>query len=235
MRWTDGSAAAAAYGEDPYGGAGYTYAYGDAYAGGRQYAHGYEYASGPGYAHGHEYPTGQTTTAWDPLYGDADTGLLPPAFDTPGQPVPESDAPESESARPVFVDASGRRQRRVLRAARLLVIPAGGYVALLVSTMLGGPDISSPFVPHADSAHSARPGATAPDPSSGTGHPARSASPTAAQKNAGTAARKAPGPTGRPTASTAPAAPSRPTAAPATTAAPTHRGRALGTSHKPVK
>ncbi|MFF3143216.1 hypothetical protein ACFVRU_16170, partial [Streptomyces sp. NPDC057927] len=34
---------------------------------------------------------------------------------------------------------AGRRRRRVRRAARLLVIPIGGYVALLLNTMLGGP------------------------------------------------------------------------------------------------
>lgn len=294
MRWTDGSGAA--YGEDPYGGAGYTHAYGHEYASGREYAHGQEYAYGREYAHGHgyaygheygggatgvttdtastpwdglqpaqwthptgqwTYPTGQTETAWDPLYGDwygdAVTGQLPPVFpteqlpvsdtaqmpvfDTPGHPVPEPDTPQSESAGPVFVDSSGRRQRRVLRAARLMMIPAGGYVAVLISAMLGGPSISSPFVPHADSPHSATPSATAPDSSSGTGDPARSASPTATRKDSGATARKAPSPTGQPAASTAPAAPSRPTAAPTTTAAPAHssKGRGLGSSHKHVK
>ncbi|MFD5393867.1 hypothetical protein ACFWJW_06500 [Streptomyces sp. NPDC127097] len=281
MRWTDGSGAA--YGEDPYAGAGYTYAYGR-----HGYAYRPEYAHGQAYAHGHEYgggvtgvatdtasppwdgvqpahrtypagqwthPTGQDTTAWDPLYGDALTGQLPPVFhteqlpmsdtaqlpviDTPGHPVPEPDTPQGESAGPVFVDSSGRRQRRVLRAARLLLIPAGGYVAVLISAMLGGPSISSPFVPHAESPHSATPTATAPDSSSDTGHPTRSASPTTARKNSGTAVRNPPGPTDPPAASTAPAAPSRPTAAPtrAATATPAHssKGRALGSSHKPVK
>ncbi|MEE4424500.1 hypothetical protein [Streptomyces bugieae] len=296
------------YGEDPYGGAGYSYAYGHEPAHGHEPAYGHESAYGHEPAHGHEpayghesayghepahghesaygdaygggvtgatgvttgtappawneaspapwtHRTAQATTAWDdsphgdvltaelPVFGTdqlpvADTAQLP-VFDAPDHPVPAPDAPQSETARPVFVDSSGRRQRRVLRAARLLVIPAGGYVAVLISTMLGGPSISSPFVPHADSAHPARPTATAPDPSPGTGHPARSASPTAT--NSGTAARKTPGPTGRPTASAGPVAPSRPTAAPTTTAAPTRaaapapRGRALGSSHKPVK
>ncbi|KPC59631.1 hypothetical protein ADL29_33875 [Streptomyces chattanoogensis] len=258
------------YGEDPYGGAGYTYAYGHESAYGQEYAYGHEYGGGVAgvttdtaspawngvapaqWAH----PTGQATTAGDCPHGDVLTAQLPvfdteqfpavgtqqhpvsdtaqlPVFDAPGHPVPEPDTPQSESARPVFVDSSGRRQRRVLRAARLLVIPAGGYVAVLISTMLGGPDISSPFVPHADSAHSARPRATAPDPSSGTGRSPRSASPTAAQKNSGTAAQPTPGPTGRPTASADPAAPS----GPPTTAAPAHssKGRGLGSSHKRVK
>ncbi|MFD5734156.1 hypothetical protein ACFWIY_15140 [Streptomyces sioyaensis] len=162
----------------------------------------------------------------------SDTAQLP-VIDAPGHPVPEPDTPQGESAGPVFVDSSGRRQRRVLRAARLLLIPAGGYVAVLISAMLGGPSISSPFVPHAESPHSATPTATAPDSSSDTGHPTRSASPTTA--------RKTPGPTDPPAASTAPAAPSRPTAAPTRTAAPTSapghssKGRALGSSHKHVK
>ncbi|MCF3177368.1 hypothetical protein IPZ61_29130 [Streptomyces sioyaensis] len=248
MRWTDGSGAA--YGEDPYGGAGYTYAYG------HEYAPTGQWTSPTGQA---TYRTGQATTAWDPLdplygdlCGDALTGPLPvfdaarlsmsdtaqiPDFDAPRHPVPEPDTPESESAGPVFVDSSGRRQRRVLRAARLLMIPAGGYVAVLISAMLGGPSISSPFVPHADSPHSATPTATAPDSSSGTGHPARSASPTTAGKSSGATARQTPSPTGRPPASTTPAAPSRHPAAPTRTAAPAHssKGRGLGSSHKHVK
>ncbi|MEU9118404.1 hypothetical protein AB0C96_00830 [Streptomyces sp. NPDC048506] len=281
MRWTDGSGPG--YGEEPYAGAGHTYAHGHVYAHDRAYTYDHQY--GHEYAHGREYrggvttdttsppwdgvppvqwthPTEQTTTAWEFPHGDVlaeqhpvfeteqhpvldtaqlavlDTHQLPVFDGAPGHPVPEPDTSQSESARPVFVDSSGRRQRRVLRAARLLVIPAGGYVAVLISTMLGGPSISSPFVPHADSAHSATPTATAPDSSSSSsdaGHPARSTSPTAA--------REASGPTDRSASSTAPTAPSRPTAAPTTTAAPTptatsapsSRGRGLGSSHKRVK
>jgi hypothetical protein len=48
---------------------------------------------------------------------------------------------------PVFVDTSGRRQRRIRRLGRLLVVPAAVYVTLLVSTLLGGPTIHSPLVP----------------------------------------------------------------------------------------
>ncbi|MGV4987101.1 hypothetical protein ACVB8X_22870 [Streptomyces sp. NRAIS4] len=153
--------------------------------------------------------------------------------------------PTREPARPVFVDSSGRRQRRVRRAARLLVLPAVGYVALLTSALLGGPAISSPFVPQAGPTHPDLPGPTAPDSSPGTGHPAKSAGPaaarhgsgTTARKNSGLAARRATGPTARPTASTAPAVTSRPTAAPTTTTAPapSSKGRALGSSHRPAK
>jgi hypothetical protein len=51
------------------------------------------------------------------------------------------------AARPVFVDPSGRRQRRVRRLGRLLVIPAAGYVALLLSAAFGGPSVESPYLP----------------------------------------------------------------------------------------
>ena len=50
-------------------------------------------------------------------------------------------------ARPVFVDASGRRQRRVRRVGRVLVVPAVAYIGLLVSTLLGGPTVNSPYLP----------------------------------------------------------------------------------------
>lgn len=141
----------------------------------------------------------------------------------------------------------------MLRAARLLVIPAGGYVALLISAVLGGPSISSPFVPQPDSTHPATPRATAPDSSPGTGHSAGSVSPTAARKNFRPAAQKtpAPGPTDRAAASTAPAVTSGPTAAPTRITSPTStaasapasapaststsKGRAIGSTHNPVK
>jgi hypothetical protein len=49
--------------------------------------------------------------------------------------------------RPVFVDASGRRQRNVRMVGRILVVPAVAYIGLLVSTLLGGPTINSPYLP----------------------------------------------------------------------------------------
>ncbi|MFD4976747.1 hypothetical protein [Streptomyces sp. NPDC058424] len=276
-----------AYGEDPYGGVGYGYVYGDEYGNSTttdtttlswdpvhltQWTSPADpvrvtgvdlhatathlYAAGPGPA----------TTAWDSPHGDVLTVappefLTPPPsyFDAPGPAAPAQDEPVSESVRPVFVDSSGRRQRRVLRAARLLVIPAGGYVALLVSTVLGGPSLSAPFVPQTGSAHPATPRVTAPDASPGTGHSAGSMGPTAAQKNSRpTAAQKtsgstdrsagsaaAPAPTAAPTAiasptSTPTAAPtskpaSRPTASKPASRPTTSKGRAIGSSHKPVK
>jgi hypothetical protein len=274
VQWTDESGRA--YGEDPYGSAGYAYDYGYEYSGsaatgtatmpldpvqlaqwthatGNAYAAGTDpYASSPNlyviatdpYATG----PGPATAAWDVPHGDVLT-MPPPELDTPGPPVPGLETPKSESVRPVFVDSSGRRQRRVLRAARLLVVPAGGYVALLISAVLGGPSLNAPFVPQPDSPHSSTPHASAPDASPGTGHSSGSVRPTAAQKNSrSTAAHKTSSSTDRSTASaTSGATPvltaaatgiasqtSAPTATP-TAVAPTSRGRALGSSHKPVK
>ncbi|MEU1031056.1 hypothetical protein ABZ402_20310 [Streptomyces mirabilis] len=252
-----------AYGEDPYGDAGHAYADGYEYGGGvgtdtgtkswdavelAQWTHS-EYSThatwtDPLAAGARPYVAGPdpATTAWDSPHGDVLT-VPPPEFDT-GAPISEPETPANESVRPVFVDSSGRRRRRVLRATRLLMIPAGGYVALLISTMLGGPGIGSPFGPQPDSTHPATPRATAPDASPGTGHSAGTASPTAGQRNSGPAGQKTPGPTA---ASATPAATSGPTAAPTgltsptSTAAPaplstpTRKGRANGSSHHPVK
>ncbi|WP_406170473.1 hypothetical protein [Streptomyces sp. NBC_00996] len=261
MQWTDQSGGA--YGEDPYSGVGYAYAheYGYGYGGSATadtatlswdpgqlaqwtYPQSNAHATGtdpyvtemPLYAAG----PGPATTAWGVPHGDVLT-VPPPPSDTPGHPVPGPDAPVSESVRPVFVDSSGRRQRRVLRAARLLVIPAGGYVALLISTMLGGPSISSPFVPQSAATHPATPRTTAPDSSSGTGHSGESVSPTVAQKNSSPVAQKTPSATEQAAASAAPAATSGSTAAPTritaptSTVTPTSKGRAVGSSHNPVK
>ncbi|MFJ5968748.1 hypothetical protein [Streptomyces sp. NPDC093060] len=216
------------YGEDPYGGVGYAHAYGHEYGGSATA----ETVPMPWYP--------AEPAQWThPGYS---TDVPPPVeFDTSGRPVPEPDTSAGESVRPVFVDSSGRRQRRVLRAARLLVIPAGGYVALLISTMLGGPSISSPFVPQPGATHPAVPRASAPDSPPGTGRSAGSAGPAAARQKSVPTVRKTFSPTGRPAASTAPAATSRPTTITSptstTTPAPAHtsKGRAIGSSHNPVK
>ncbi|WP_438490278.1 hypothetical protein [Streptomyces sp. S186] len=98
-----------------------------------------------------------------------------------------------EAVQPVFVDASGRRRRRVRRAARLLALPAGGYAALLVSTVLSGPALTTASVPPTGPAP--RPSASAPDTSPGPGHatggptgaktaaPSATAPPTAADRS----------------------------------------------------
>jgi hypothetical protein len=246
-----------AYGEDPYGDAGHAYAYGYEYGGSvdtdtgtmswdpvelAQWTHP-QYSTHATRTDPHAAGAGPdpSTTPWDSPHGDILT-VPRPEFDTVA-PLPEPETPVNESVRPVLVESSGRRRRRVPRAARLLLIPAGGYVALLISTMLGGPGIGSPFGPQPDSTHPATPRATAPDASPGTGHSTGSASPTAGQRNPGPAVHKTPGPTDRPAASTTPAATSGPTAAPTGITSPTSRaaptptrkGRAIGSSHHPVK
>ncbi|MFE0509138.1 hypothetical protein [Streptomyces sp. NPDC058964] len=262
MQWTDESGGA--YG-DPYGGIGDTYGPGYEYGGGTAtdpatamswdqsqlaqsaYPTGPAFAAGPGpYATGtHHHAAAPTplTQAPNGPHGDVLT-VLPPEFGTPGPSVPGPEAPERESVRPVFVDSSGRRQRRVLRAARLLVIPAGGYVALLISAVLGGPSLSAPFVPQPDSAHPSTHRTAAPDGSPGTGHAAASASPAPARKNSHpTPTQKTPGSTGQSAAATASAAAPVPTAAPTAIVSPTpiptpdrtSKGRAIGSSHNPVK
>lgn len=66
----------------------------------------------------------------------------------PGSPAafPSEQAAETTAA-PVFVDSSGRRQRRVRRLGLLLAVPAAGYLVLLASTLLGGPTVDAPFLP----------------------------------------------------------------------------------------
>lgn len=68
-------------------------------------------------------------------------------------------APEPPA--PVFVDTSGRRQRRVRRWGYLLVVPAAAYVVLLISTLLGGPTLQSPFLPSAQAPQTPAPEGTA--------------------------------------------------------------------------
>ncbi|WP_438489948.1 hypothetical protein [Streptomyces sp. S186] len=49
--------------------------------------------------------------------------------------------------KPIFVDASGGRRRRLRLLVAALVAPAMAYVALLVSTLLGGPTLPA-LLPH---------------------------------------------------------------------------------------
>ncbi len=89
------------------------------------------------------------------------TGTTPAGDTAETVPTPpERRVPE----RPVFVDASGRRQRRVRRVGRILVVPAVAYIGLMVSTLLGGPTVDSPYLPLPAGPH------TAPGPSGGP-HP----------------------------------------------------------------
>jgi hypothetical protein len=67
-------------------------------------------------------------------------------------PVPTT-GPGSEetenapTAGPAFVDATGRRRRRVRRMGLILAAVAAGYLTLVVSTALGGPTLDAPFLP----------------------------------------------------------------------------------------
>ena len=125
----------------------------------------------------------------------------------------------------MFVDASGRRQRRIRRLGRLLVIPAAGYVALLVSSLLGGPGVSSPFLPAPPRPHTAPRAEPSPStaPRATTPHPA-AARPTAVSARPSAPATTAP----RPTASTTPS-PS------ATSPGRGHSTSVPGAAHRPVK
>ena len=155
-------------------------------------------------------------------------------------PAPEATAPRPggppPAARPVFLDPSGRRQRRVRRLGRLLVIPAAGYVALLLSAAFGGPSVDSPYLPlpaagdhtaGTATSGSAVPGAAGRAPSAGhTGAAAGSAAPTTRTTAGGL-------PTTR--LSPSPSAPGTATAGPSATAAPTvTHGRSTATHPVPT-
>lgn len=120
---------------------------------------------------------------------------------------------------PVFVDTSGRRQRRVRRWGYLLVVPAVGYVALLVSALLGGPTVQAPFLPAARPPQTEAPSAT-PSPASDSAAPGgetASSTPRTGHSTAPGSATASPTPSATPTVhGSAPA--TRP--APAQTTAP---------------
>ncbi|MFC9689331.1 hypothetical protein ACFTSF_12370 [Kribbella sp. NPDC056951] len=48
---------------------------------------------------------------------------------------------------PVFVDSSGHRRRRIRRLGVVFAVPVVGYVVLLVSSVLGGPQVDTPWIP----------------------------------------------------------------------------------------
>lgn len=158
------------------------------------------------------------------------------------------DALPGSAPSPVFVDRSGRRQRRVRRLGRLLVVPAGAYVVLLISTLLGGPTVRSPLLPAAQAPHPAEASPPAPGPSapavptrapSSARPDARSVSPDARTVSA-TGVKPAQGnsplpgttPGGAPTAPTASAGPNASPTVSATTHG--HSGSAPGQSGKPT-
>ncbi|MEV6207377.1 hypothetical protein [Kitasatospora sp. NPDC051914] len=147
--------------------------------------------------------------------------------------IPRVVAARPAEGAPVFVDTSGRRLRRARRAGWLLAVPAAGYLALLASSLVGGPTLDAPFLP-ALPAHTATPAATvpavpAPDRTETGG---AAADPARADRTASAATRTAGTTTGT-------RAPATPTAAPTTaTPAPTGTGHGRSTaqpSRKPTK
>jgi hypothetical protein len=144
-------------------------------------------------------------------------------------------AARRRAARPVFVDASGRRQRRVRRLGLLLAVPAACYIAVLLSAVLGGPRVDASFLPlpkarQHGSAGTVAPSAPARAPHStaggGAAAPGTGPGTSATRSGAGTQPGSGPAPT-QPAAGTTPApalAPASSAAQPTVTAAatPTH-------------
>ncbi|TQJ61365.1 hypothetical protein FBY30_3657 [Arthrobacter sp. SLBN-83] len=63
-------------------------------------------------------------------------------------PEKTSDQPRAESARgPVFVDASGRRLRRIQLIGLGVVGLVAAYVILVLAAFIGGSGVSAPFLP----------------------------------------------------------------------------------------
>lgn len=113
-------------------------------------------------------------------YADDDTLELPRIH------VASPSAAEAAEPSPVFVDSSGRRQRRVRRLGWLLVVPAAAYVVLVVSSLFGGPTLRSPFLPAprgTDAAPSKAPVAEPRRPSASAA-PRRTPAPTGAASQA---------------------------------------------------
>jgi hypothetical protein len=154
-----------------------------------------------------------------------------PAGPTTGTPT--GSATDAGAAAPVFVDASGRRQRRVRRFGRFLVIPAAGYVALLLSAALGGPSVPAPYLPLPETGDHGG-GVPGPAPSGASGAPR---APGDTRVTPGT-----PGPGSTPSATATPTAGSpapalSPTAAPpvkATATATASHGRGTATRTAPT-
>ncbi|GAA2744905.1 hypothetical protein [Kitasatospora cinereorecta] len=142
---------------------------------------------------------------------------------------------------PVFVDASGRRQRRVRRAGRLLAVPAAGYLILLASNLLGGPAVHAPFLPQPPAQSADTPSGAAPGEPSQAAEPDPAASPAATRRAAAPTTHRAtdapptgPGATDPGTAepTTAPGTGAPTSAVPPT---PGHGKPSSSNSHKPTK
>ncbi|GAA2838033.1 hypothetical protein GCM10010441_72940 [Kitasatospora paracochleata] len=137
---------------------------------------------------------------------------------------------------PVFVDASGRRQRRVRRAGRLLAVPAAGYLVLLASNLLGGPAVHAPFLPQPPAQSADTPSGAAPGEPSQAAEPDPAASPAATRRAAAPTTHRAtdapPTGPGAAESTTAPGTGTPTSAAPPT---PGHGKPSSPNSHKPTK
>ncbi|WP_354641293.1 hypothetical protein [Kitasatospora camelliae] len=160
-----------------------------------------------------------------------DTTRLAPVPPGP-QPATARPSGPPSAPPPVFVDSSGRRQRRVRRLGRLLAVPAVGYLALVLSSLLGGPAIDAPFLPQPP----ARPADTLPGAAPTASEEAAGAEPT--DDATGQAATRRPTPAGtgqattvRPAATAVADPPTTPNPAPTSS-----RGKPTEpNAHKPTK
>ncbi|WP_369393372.1 hypothetical protein AB5J72_41855 [Streptomyces sp. CG1] len=93
------------------------------------------------------------TAADSPVMAETTTMADPPSVaESPAEPAGDTLQPRGlpfgRAPKPVFVDASGGRRRRLRILVAAAVTPAVAYVALLVSTLLGGPTLPA-LLPHA--------------------------------------------------------------------------------------
>ncbi|EST34893.1 hypothetical protein [Streptomyces roseochromogenus] len=149
-----------------------------------------------------------------------------PAEPTAGTPGLSGLPVRRPTPKPIFVDMSGGRRRRLRILVAALVTPAAAYVALLVSTFLGGPTLPA-LLPHplrpkpgpaAEHAHEAPRAGTSPTAAAATAQRHRSSGlATPVTQTAGGASAKAKSPS---TVKSSPTAKPSPTVNPSPTATP---------------
>ncbi|MFJ6078062.1 hypothetical protein ACIQC0_07130 [Pseudarthrobacter sp. NPDC092419] len=119
--------------------------------------------------------------------------------------------PGPASSGPIFVDASGRRLRRIKLLGLAALTLVAGYVVLLVVALAGGPNVGAPYLPRLGGPAAIEVPASAPKPKPVPVRPAGEAAPGSA--GAPVPAVQAPGPAAEAPPSSAPApAPSAPVA-----------------------
>jgi len=155
-------------------------------------------------------------------------------YEQPPAPARPARAAHAAPA-PVFVDATGRRRRRVRRLGLALAVLAVGYLVLAISTALGGPTLNEPFLPLPGTTEpaAAQPGPE--DSPAGAGDATeRSRSATGSGQPQGASGTRST--TGTPS-STAPAVSASPSAkhSPGAHATKSRASTAPGATHRPVK